>query len=144
MPSAIATFRPALPGWIEAEHLPNLPEWWPLPWSRPLRSNPEDPDSADNSAEARGRARHAAALAQACEGLKDGHQERFTYKDAPPSAVTCVEGAFTYVLVPSESSEGNLTYRYAPHLSRGHRACMAAVEEAYKENGPSYIEGATS
>lgn len=123
-----AVLQAAAPDDVRPEHLPMLPEWWPL--------DPADGDPL--SPEQRKTARHAAALAEARRGPSDGTQGVVLVGESgPPALLHVYEASWAYRL--AETSKGRVTYRYSPADSPAHSKTMAVVAGAYAESGPSYI-----
>ena len=135
--------RPAHPSMVGDEHKPTLPDWFPLPGSKVLRSDPDDPDTADESPENRIRVREQARTTAACEGPHDGEKRvAFTADDEPPKVLWLDDGRTAYLRSDAESARVLVVYRYSPATSPGHDLYMRAVEDAYAEYGRTYAQEA--
>lgn len=132
-----AKFQAALPDDVAADDLPVLPDWYPVD-----RDATEDEPAVVYTAEQRAAARHARALTEARRGPMDGTAIMVTVLGSPPATLP-VFGVYTYRLSEAESTADALTYRYAPHLSPGHRKMMAeAVTEGFREYGQEHVQAA--
>lgn len=132
-----AQLRPALPGSVAREHLPVLPDWYPID----RKPTDEDPDPRPYTPEERAELRHAQAVTEACSGPYDGQVLEAEVDDRGPLDVftPAFEPRVRYRLSRAESHGRRLVYRYDP-TSPIHRSLMAAVEEAFLEAGPDYAE----
>lgn len=141
MASMHARFLPADPTRLNAEDLPTIPAWFPLP-ARDDQGNPL-PALTD---EERARARRGRAIAEAVQGPHDGKREQVWLNGdgTPKTQIVLYDGSVVYLLDEALSNRDQLTYRYAPHLSHVHRGTMAAVTEAFNELGAQYaLEAST-
>lgn len=136
-----ARLLPADPSQLRPEDLPTLPHWYPLP-ARDDAGNlqPSLPEQERN------RARHARAVAEACEGPRDGQREqvRVDGSGMPPPELLLYDASVVYVLRADESTDRQATYRYSPQLSHMHKGSMAAVTAGFAEHGQQYAMTAST
>ena len=130
-----AVLRPADTSKITADLMPAIPAWWPLPGAKAL-----EPAVEGGPPRLPAQVRAATALSAAIEGPYDGQRLTVTGRDGqqPDRTLVMGDGAIVYALDETVSNATHLTYRYAPHLSPGHRAMMEAVEAAFVDHGRTY------
>lgn len=125
----------APPEAVQAEHLPVVPEWWPL--DRPG----EDPYTPDQ----RLQLRRSWQLAEARRGPWDGNRGGMLVGNVvPPQLMVPQPSApgFVYRLDVAASNDQLVIYRYSPADSPGHAEAMRAVEAAFADAYPGYVEQA--
>lgn len=134
-----AVLRPADTSKITPDLLPTVPAWWPLPGAKAL-----EPAVEGQPPRLPAQVRAAFALTAAIEGPYDGDRLTLTGGDGqePDGTLSMADGTIVYALDRTVSNRRVVTYRYAPHLSPGHRAMMSAVEAALEEHGQTYAMGA--
>lgn len=133
-----AKLHPARPDQIKREHLPFIPEWWPLdPAPSVDRATGElvMPNRGPYSEQERTQLRLRRAQREARSGPFDGQR---LIVDAPENGErpeTFVPSGFPrvrYVLDRQASTATHLVYRYDPSCEM-HRELMAAVEAGFSE-----------
>lgn len=127
-----ALMKPARIDRVRADHLPNLPAWWPVPKT--------DDGTAPQTPEERARERRARAVTEARQGPVDGRRYAVTLSGsgAPPDRFTpSGTPGLWYTLDREESTRTHLVYRYDPECP-AHRKLMAAVEAGFAEVGMEY------
>lgn len=136
MPQLPIVLKPARADRIDAEHLPVIPAWWPLPDARELI----DRDTGTPTGATPDQVRRGRALLEASQGPHDGERMTVTFRDgaAPPPEVVLADGLVVYRIDHVDSNKRVLTYRYSPADSQIHAGAMRAVEEAFAEYGSQY------
>lgn len=124
-------FREARVADLAPEHLPVIPEWWPI--------HRDDGTAVPTQAE-RHHMRLLRAQAEARRGPVDGQRGQVEVGgDGPPASFAPLgEPRLRYRLSVRETTRDLAVYRYDPTCP-AHRDMMAAVERAFTEAGPDYI-----
>ena len=134
-----ARLLPCLPADLAPEHLPTLPDWYPLD-----RPETEDREAVIHTPETRAQARRAAAISEACSGPFDGTSITvMSDRDGAPPATITVADVWAYRLSDRESTPQRCVYRYSPKDSPNHATTMReSVELPLLEYGRQHIMAA--
>lgn len=134
------TLMPAHRASIRPQHVPALPQWYPMDRG-PDPKRPELPAPPPYSDAERAALRNRAAVAAACEGPFDGTRGvvvDFDTETGPPLTYQPVgTPSVLYRLDRPASKPHQLVYRYDPD-SPMHVELMSAVADAYRELRQDY------
>lgn len=136
-----AELLPARPSALRAEHVPNVPEWFPLDRGPDENGEPRPPYTDAERRELRQRWRRN----EACTGPFDRQRVVVTFDEQtgpPQSFVPVGSPSVRYVLDRDDSTEHKLAYRYDPTCAM-HAPAMRAIEEAFTEYGREYAIAST-